>query len=311
MDEMKRVARMRRGVVLFITLSVIASMLILVGTIFSYLDKSRENASHTGALIQADLIFRDSKEAIATLLKKGAKDKEIKETILGMLYLAPLTIQSEENEELFTTLDCQPMGNGIDINWLGLENNSSAQLFYGAAQTLFDRLVDLYSVQDATLLLAKLKSAVNGEEESEVQAQGRLEQKKGIINLSQMQEIVRDYQFEADDAGTEEIVWDAYFSFDPQSSAVDGNYMSAELIALFFEMELEVVNEEWFEGDDLKAFIASQGGDESQYNEKLFSAESIEKMRCRVTYGYQSEVYAMGFDYIEGKAERFEFYGKQ
>ena len=301
---------MRRGVVLFITLSVIASMLILVGTIFSYLDKSRENALHTGALIQADLIFRDSKEAISTLLKKGAKDKEVKETILGMLYLAPLTIQAEENEELFTTLDCQPMGNGIDINWLGLENNSSAQLFYGAAQTLFDRLVDLYSVQDATLLLAKLKSAIDGEEESEMQAQGRLEQKKGIINLSQMQEIVRDYQFEADDAGIEEIGWDAYFSFDPQGSMVDGNYMSAELIALFFEMELEVVNEEWFEGDDLKAFVASQGGDESQYNEKLFSAESIEKMRCRVTYGYQSEVYAMGFDYIEGKADRFEFYGK-
>ena len=311
MDKTKNIVRMRQGVVLFITLSVIVAMMALVGVIFSYLDKSRENASHTAALIQADLIFRDSKVAIDTLLKKGSKDKKVKREILDILYLASVTIQAEENEAMFTTLDCQPLDNGVDINWLGLEDNSSAQALYTSAQITFDLLVDKYNIRDASRLLSLIKSAIGDAEESEEQNQGRLGQRKGIMNLSQFNIIVRDYRFEVDDSKIEEILWEEYFSFGVQSSMIDGNYLSAEFIALFFEMELDTVREEWFEGDDLKAFISSFGGDSSRYDEKIFSTEAIERMECQVIYGYQGIVYAMGFDYIEGRAEKFEFYGKQ
>ncbi len=302
---------MRKGVVLFITLSVISAMLVLVGAIFAYLEKSRENASHTSAIIQADLIFRDGKDVISALLKKGSKDKEIKKTIIDTLYLAPVTLQAEENDEMFVTLDCQPLDKGVNINWLGLENNSSAQLFYDAAQSVFDRLIEVYNIQDASLLLSHLRYAIDGEDNSEVRTQGRLEQKKGIIKLSQIQNIARAYRFESDDDAVDNIVWDKYFSFDAKSMAIDGNYLSAELIALWFDMELESVKEEWFEGDDLKAFVSGNGGDMSQYNTKLFSSEMIERMGCHITYGYQGNVYALRFDYLEGKAEKFEFFGKQ
>lgn len=311
MERMQETKRMRKGVVLFITLSVIAAMLVLVGAIFAYLEKSRDNASYTSAVIQADLIFRDSKDVIAVLLKKGSKDKEIKKTILDTLYLAPVTIQAEEDDEMFITLDCQPLDKGININWLGLENNSSAQLFYGTAQSVFDRLVEIYNIQDAALLLSRIRYAIDGEDNSGVQAQGRLEQKKGIIKLLQIQNIARAYRFEADDDAVENIAWDKYFSFDMQSMVVDGNYLTAELIALLFDMELETVEEEWFEGDDLKAFVSTNGGDMSQYNTKLFASEMIERMGCHISYGYQGNVYALGFDYLEGKAEKFEFFGKQ
>ncbi len=311
MDGMQEMKRMRKGVVLFITLSVITAMLVLVGAIFAYLEKSRDNASYTSAVIQADLIFRDGKDVISALLKKGAKEKEIKKTILDTLYLAPVTIQAEEDDEMFITLDCQPLDKGVNINWLGLENNSSAQLFYDTAQTVFDRLIEAYNIQDASLLLSHLRYAIDGEENAEARSQGRLEQKKGIIKVSQMQKIARAYRFEADDDAVENIAWDKYFSFDAESMAIDGNYLSAELIALLFDMELESVKEEWFEGDDLKAFVSSNGGDMSQYNTKLFSSEMIERMGCRISYGYQGNVYALGFDYLEGKAEKFEFFGKQ
>lgn len=308
---MRKMERMRKGVVLFITLSVIAAMLVLVGSIFAYLEKSRENASHTSAIIQADLIFRDSKDVISALLKSGAKDKEIKKTILDTLYLAPVTLQAEEDDEMFITLDCQPLDKGVNINWLGLENNTSAQLFYNAAQSVFDRLVEAYNIQDASLLLSRIRYAIDREDNSGVRVQGRLGQKKGIIKLSQIQNIVRAYRFEADDGAVEDIAWDKYFSFDAQSMVMDGNYLSAELIALLFGMELESVKEEWFEGDDLKAFVSGNGGDMSQYNTKLFASEMIERMSCRISYGYQGNVYALGFDYLEGKAEKFEFFGKQ
>ena len=302
---------MRKGVVLFITLSVISAMLVLVGAIFAYLEKSRENASHTSAIIQADLIFRDGKDVISALLKKGSKNKEIKKTIMDTLYLAPVTLQAEENDEMFVTLDCQPLDKGVNINWLGLENNSSAQLFYTAAQSVFDRLIEAYNIQDASLLLSHLRYAIDGGNNSEMRTQGRLEQKKGIIKLLQIRNIARAYRFEADDDAVDNIAWDKYFSFDAESMAIDGNYLSAELIALWFDMELESVKEEWFEGDDLKAFVSGNGGDISQYNTKLFSSEMIERMGCRITYGYQGNVYALRFDYLEGKAEKFEFFGKQ
>ena len=302
---------MRKGVVLFITLSVIAAMLAMVGVIFAYLEKSRANASYTAALIQADLLLSDSRDTITALLKKGGKDKEIKKTILSTLYLAPVTLQAEENEELFATLSCRPMDGGIDINWLSLENNSSALYMYEAAQSVFDQLVERYNVQNAALLLSRIMQALTGEEGSGEERQGRLEQKKGIIDLFQIKEIVRSYRFEEDDSSVEEINWESYFTFDPQSKMVDGNYISAELIASYFDIELDFVKEEWFEGDDLKIFVAGHGGDTSKYNSKLFSPEALERMRCRISYGYQGNVYAFGFDYLEGEAEKFEFFGKQ
>jgi hypothetical protein len=302
---------MRKGVVLFITLSVIAAMLAMVGVIFAYLEKSRANASYTAALIQADLLLSDSRDTITALLKKGDKDKEVKKTILSTLYLAPVTLQAEENEELFATLSCRPMDGGIDINWLGLENNSSALYMYEAAQSVFDQLVERYNVQNAALLLSRIMQALTGEGDSGEGRQGRLEQKKGIIDLFQIKEIVRSYRFEEDDSSVEEINWESYFTFDPQSKMVDGNYISAELIASYFDIELDFVKEEWFEGDDLKIFVAGHGGDASKYNSKLFSPEALERMRCRISYGYQGNVYAFGFDYLEGEAEKFEFFGKQ
>ncbi len=302
---------MRRGVVLFITLSVIAAMLAMVGVIFAYLEKSRDSASYTAALIQADLLFRDSKDTIAALLKQGAEDKETKKTILDTLYLAPITLQAEENEEMFTMLYCQPLDKGVNINWLGMEENSSAQLRYNTAQTLFDELAERYNLQDSALLLKRIREAIDGQDGSNAQTQDKFTQKKGILTLSQMQDIVRDYRFEADDAAVEDIVWEKYFSFDSQDSVMDGSYLSAELIASLFDMELDLVKEEWLEGDDLKKFVAGQGGDMSRYNAKLFAAEAIERMNCRISYGYQGNVYALGFDYLEGKAEKFEFYGKQ
>jgi hypothetical protein len=144
-----------------------------------------------------------------------------------------------------------------------------------------------------------------------MQNQGRLERKKGIINLSQLQDIVRDYRFETDDDSVDEIIWEDYFSFSPKSKMVDANYLSAELISIFFDIQLEVVKEEWIEGDDLKTFVSSHGGNMARYNSKLFSTEVVERMKCRATYGYQSRVYAMGFEYIDQKAEKFEFYGEQ
>ncbi len=299
---------MRSGIVLFITLSVIVSMLALVGVIFSYLDKVKQNASNSAAIIQANLFFSDTNNAVNTILKRVGNSKDKRETILSTLYAAPMTLQPD-GSEVFITVECNPLNGGVNINWLGYENNRKLELQYTTAQNIFDALVDKYNINNATLLLEKITEAISGENLAEPIS--RLQQKKGIISLVQLQKIVRNYQFESDDVGVDEIQWGRYFSFDKDSTLIDGNYLSAELIAIFFDMELELVNEEWFEGDNLKEFITDNGGDVSLYNQKLFSPKLIERLHCEVTYSYQKEIYSFGLDYLEDKSARFEFYANK
>lgn len=285
-------------------------MLALVGVIFSYLEKSKGDASYTAALIQADLLFRDTNDAIKVLLTKAGKDEEMRKTVLATLYLAPMTLQPKEGD-MFTTIDCRPLDNGVNINWLGYENNDSAQAQFLAVQNVFDGLAEQYSLQDANLLLGMIRAQLDTERGAATENQRRLEQKKGMITHSQFRKIVREYEFRADDPAVEQIDWKKFFSFDKKEIAMDGNYLSAELIAILFEMELESVKDEWFEGDDLQEFLAENGGDLSRYSKALFSEKPTERMQCRISYGYQGNAYAFGFDYLEGKAEKFEFYGKQ
>ncbi len=309
MGDKKECAGLRNGVVLLLTLSVIVAMLATIGVLFAYLEKSKNEAYSVAAFVQANLLFRDGQQSIAQLLKNSAQDKELKNEMLETLYFAPITMQDEENKERFISIDCTALNSGVNINWLEYENNSSeeAQSLYRLARTLFDRLAEEHNIKNSAALLSKIKSDIFAQEET----QAFLEQTKGIISLSQLQKIARDYRFEEDDAGIEEIAWEKYFSFDQKSLSIDAGFLSPELISLLFEIELDVVQNDWVEGDDLQAFIEKNGGDLSLFQEKIFKTEPSERMKCRINYGYQNGVYAMGFEYLEGKAGKFEFYGKQ
>jgi hypothetical protein len=301
---------MRKGVVLFITLSVIAAMLALVGAIFSYLDKSKKDASLTTALIQSNLLYRDASEVLKTSLGKAGKDQNMKDTVFDMLYFTPITFKPEKSD-LFAMINCKPLANGVNINWLGFENNSSKQMQFIAAQTVLDRILEQNNIQDATLLREKLRSQLNSENSATSESQNRLSQKKGIITLEQLKTTARDYRFGADDPAIERIEWEKFFSFSDPEVLIDANYLSAELIAILFEMELEFVQKEWIQGDDLKEFLETNGADISTYSNKLFSDKPIEQMYCRINYGHQEHTYAFGFEYIAGRGENFEFYGEQ
>ncbi|SFV57206.1 hypothetical protein MNB_SV-6-700 [hydrothermal vent metagenome] len=277
-------------------------MLALVGVIFSYLQKSRDSASYTSALIQADILFRDSKDVIKELLKKSEKDKEIRKTIFDTLYTVPMILQVDDNET-YVSLSCHPLDSGVNINWLKAEGNATAEQRKAMAESTIDYIVERYEISDGSLLLSKISDSISRKSD--------LGKKKGIINLSQLEDIVRDYRFESDDVAKSAIPWDRYFSFGLDSTTIDANYISAELLSWLFDMDISLVEEEWLEGDDLKQFLSRQGGDISRYNEKIFTSESKERMRCRVMFGYAEESYAFGFKYIEGRATEFDFYGKQ
>ncbi len=297
---------MRKGVVLFITLSVIVAMLTLVGVIFSYLDRAKQNTSYSGAIIQSNLFLADTSRAIEKILKRVGNDKAKRETILTTLYSAPMTLQPDESG-LFITVECRPLDNRVNINWLGYENNSSMELQYTIAQELFDTLVDRYSIDNPSLLLESILLAISGERVES----SRLKKRAGIVTLSQLEEIVREYQLQNGDRGVEKIRWESFFGFDRDATLIDGNYISAELLSAIFDIDVALVKDEWFEGDNLREFVVSSGGDISKYNKKIFSPKLIERIHCSVMYSYLDEVYSFGLDYLEERSEKFEFYAKQ
>jgi hypothetical protein len=299
---------MRKGIVLFITLSIIIAMLGLVGVIFTYLDKAKKNTSYTSAMIQANMFFGDTSRAIKIILKRVGNKRDKKKMIADTLYLAPLTVQPEDSDT-FVTVECRPLDAGININWLGYEDNKSMQPQYDMAQMVFDKMVDEYSIQDATLLLDKILETIK--QDREIESKSRIRDKRGINSIEQLNKIVRDYQFEADDKEIALIDWELFFSFDYDTPLIDGDYISANLVAMLFDMDYDVIKEEWFMGDDLEKFISKHNGDKSNYNKKIFTKDIIERLSCKVTYSYQSGIYSFGFDYLDEGAKKFEFYGNQ
>lgn len=310
MNRAFRRIKLRRGVALFITLSVIAGMLVLVGVVFSYLEVGKREASRTAALIQANLLYRDSVDTINAILTLSGREKGGKEKALEILYAAPLVLQPEESA-YFATVSCKPLDNGVNINWLKYENNESEQKKYEMVRETFGRLADQYGIRNADGLYEMIRDDVHGKESGYRERTGRLEKKKGIISLTQFQRIVKTYRFLEDDPSVEEIDWKAFFVFDENAVQIDANYISSEFISLYFGMDLAFVRDEWIEGAlSLKTFL-SENGVLGEYDKSIFSENPLERMNCMITYGQGEEAYLFGFDYVEGKAERFEFFGKQ
>jgi len=299
----------RNGVVLFITLAVIASMLTLIGVIFSYLDESKGDAMDTSAMIQANLLYRDTAEGIKSMLKKTGNDKDGKKAVLEVLYSAPISIRPTEGD-LFVGVECKPLDAAININWLQHENNETHKVLFDIAQLLFEGIMQKYNLTNPSQLEEMIKSAIDPEN-NRGEDKGYLKPKVGIRSLAQLERIVLDYRFMADDKEVEKIAWGQYFSFEYDSVTADAGYFSEELVSILFGIDIETVKGEWVQGEDLTQFVRTFGGDESFLDGKIFLAQMSEKMHCHITYGMGEDGYAFGFDYRQERIDGFEFYGKQ
>ena len=293
----------RKGIALFITLSVIATIIALVGVVFVYLDEAREDAGKTTALVQGNLYYAD----IIELFNKFKDKKDLFTT----LYLSPVPLVSEDGR-FSMMLSCRPLANGININWLGLEYDPKMLLQYNTATDIFDVIVENYSLKDGERLKEMLLEEIGGKERFIPQKQSRLYQKKGIISYRQFEAILSRYRFEVDDPKAGRVPWKKFFAFSPTAEKIDGAYISPELIALMFNIDIALAKEEWIEGEtNLKTFVQNSGTEE--YNPKLFVKEKafLEHVECEVSYAYNEERFNFRFVDIEGDVKDFEFDGKQ
>jgi len=295
----KRISH-RRGFALLITLSVLAVIIALTGILLSYFDEVRKDASKTKALIQGNLYYAD--------IKKTFKNFKKKKTLYSTLYLMPVPLSSPDGK-FSVMLKCRPLANGVNVNWLGLGNSQEMIEQYHAAQKVFETISQAYSLEDTGRLEEMLLEEIGGKGKFVQKEQSRLRQKNGIISYKQFEGIISRYQLEVDDQKVGRVPWSKFFVFGSKAKVIDGDYISAELISVLFDIDLATVKEEWIEGEiKLKTFVQSIGMD---YNPKLFTQEFLEEAACEVQYGHADERFKFKFVDMQGEVKDFEFYGKQ
>jgi len=289
---------LRKGFALFVTLSVLAVMISLAGVLVSYLDIARKDATQTEAVIQANIYFSDTKDILTKF-----KDKK---ALYSILYTTPLPLQLEDSE-FALILTCRPLNNGVNINWLQYEssNNPLKQTRYNTAQKVFDAVAQKYEIEDPALLEEMILSK---------HALTRLTQKNDIMSYRQFIQLLSDYQFEADDRKIGEIPWEKYFVFtppskSPESDMIEGDYLSADLLSILFDIDIQTLNEEWSEGEGAFKTLMKKYGIE--YDKKLYAEAFINRSRCDVSYIFNKKQFRFAFSDEEGEVKDFEFYGEE
>jgi len=296
---------MRPAITLLITLSVIATMIALMGVMFKYLDVARGKAEVKASMIQANLLSADMGQMLRQILgKKPSKStmKTLFETPLGL---------SAQSGEFAMTISCNPLANRVNITWLGLEGVGKKQKAFSLAQSLFEMLTDQVNLRDAALLREKILAELKQTNSMVFGESSRINKKKGIISFKKFQEILDDYRYEADDTRIYRIPWQKYFSFGISEQKIDGDFISPELLAFLYDVEIDVVQED-FEMGALDHFLTEIGETKATYK-WLFSKpkKALPIAQCKASYRFRKGSYSFQFNYVDRRIEGFEFFSNQ
>ncbi len=297
--------RQRRGVALLITLLTIAMIITLIGVLFSALDSARKDSKETTALIQANIYTTDIENVFNSL-------GQYKKTVFGLLYTASLPFTSEDGS-VMVSIGCEPRNAAVNINWLGAqETNTSQPDKSEVVDILLDKIALNYNLSDPELLREMILSELGSSNNFIPKYKSRLLQKGGIISYQQFERILSRYQREADDEKAQKVPWSKLLTFDPEAKEIDPDYMSAELIALFFdELDLSQVQREWIPGPGAWNLFVEEHNLEVGEFKNVLSKSKEQNTLCNIYYGYGDEQYRFSFVYTGKGVKHFEFYGRQ
>ena len=297
----------KRGIALFITLMVIASIMSIIAVSFTYLEKVQKDAGTTSAILQGNLLHKNT---VNILKSQGFDKKQGDIEKLKILYTMPLLL-SEPKSGFSLNISCKPLMVGVPISWLDKSLFPKSPKKMVLASEVLTSVMELYDVQEPNELERLIMQAATGKVSQNEDDAPRIRSKKGIVSKHQFYRIISDYRLLFDDPKVFSIPWDRYFSFVELKSdtQIDGSYLSPEFISMAFEIPIEIVQESWIMGETTLQSFLSENSTDNKYK-KLFSDKALNAMHCEETYAYRDGQYKMNFDYIEGRSSNFEFNGK-
>jgi len=291
----------RQGFALIITLSVLSIIMALTMVLLGYFKKVKHDASDTKAMIQADVYYSDITEIFSKFKNK--------KTLFSTLYKKGVPLHTRDGRFVMN-LRCKPLSNGININWLGMENKTNMQEAYSFGQTIFEMLVQEYDVRDANRLQEMILEEIGGKKKFVKKEYSRLRQKNGIISYKQFSDVISAYQVEVDDSHVARIPWRKYFTFSQDAKQIDAEYSSPELISLLFDLDLESVKEWYYDPKKsaLQSFVQNNGGNYASRKKIIVGKGFLSESECTVSFKSTNNQYKFRFEYIKGAAKHFEFY---
>jgi len=294
------VPKSREGFALIVTLSVLSVVIALTVVLLSYFKEVKSDSDTTKALIQANVYYAD----ILAQFNKFTKKK----SLFSQLYRFPVALRSPDGR-FSMVLRCKPLATGVNINWLAMERAVNKRHLFAEAQRLFDLLVQEYDLEEPDRLLEMIRIEIAIGRKFVNPEQSRLIQKNGIISYQQFYGILSRYELEVDDPKVGRIPWRKYFSFSLTSEKIDAEYSAAELISFLFDIDLKTVRE-WkgmVPQSSLESFVNDNAGNYNEKKNLLAGNTFLGETHCAVDFGTG---YNFTFDYIQGEAKYFEFYGK-
>jgi len=307
--------KMRRGVTLFITLSIIAAMLALLGVVFKYLETARNEAEIKASLIQGNILYADARSAIRRLLGKTPKNNTYK-----TFYTTPLAIAAQSGE-FGAMIHCSPIADRPNIAWLGMDGDRNHLYHFEVAEKIYEAITDKANLRDPSSLHQMILDALKQKKQRRFNILSNINKKKGTISLREFQSILDAYRYESDDDKVYAIPWQTYFAFGEDMGKIDSNFIRPEVLAEIFDIDLRLVQgEDGFSmGDSLKKFLEENGLDATLYDWKhtskkvtheLFAKKKpVDAMECMVSYAFRDGQYAFRFGYINKRVVNFEFSG--
>jgi len=292
--------KMRSAITLLITLSVIATMIALMGMMFKYLDIARSKAEIKASMIQANLLSADVLQLLHQVLGKRPS-----KNAMQTLYETPLVLRAESGE-FSMSISCKPLLNRINIIWLGLGSTSKNRQAYALSSAIFDMLTDKANLRDASLLREKITVFLKTVRSSTFGIPSRINKKKSIITFEKFRQLLDDYRFETDDDRVYRIPWQRYFYFGANEKKIDADFVTSELLAFLYDVDPSIVRENYKAGE-LNNFLSEIGESRKTYG-WLFSEKVLGAARCRTSYAFRKGNYGFSFNYIHGGVESFEFF---
>ncbi|MCK4440959.1 MAG: hypothetical protein KAU90_03075 [Sulfurovaceae bacterium] len=309
----------KRGIALFITLLVIASILSIVAVSFSYLEKVQKDAGKVSSLIQGNLLYKNTTDILKKFFPKGKVDSKK----LQMVYSLPLMIE-EPKSGFNINLDCKPLLVGIPINWLDENFDKNITQKFELSKKVLSYIMEKYEIEEPNRLEELILGAVTGQIQYDREYKPRLQARKGISSKKQFDKIILNYRMRYDDTNVFKVPWDRYFVFVDvtKRATIDGEYITPELISASFDIPLESVKDDWKSNlsispdnidniedkQTLKDYLADNGI--GGFDKKIFSKKALNVMHCQERYSYRDLFYSFNFDYSEGRSKNFEFNGE-
>ena len=297
----------KQGIALFITLMVIASIMSIIAVSFTYLEKVQKDAGTTSAILQGNLLHKNTVSILKKFFPKG-KDNNEK---LKIIYENPLPL-NEPKSGFGLMLSCKPLLIGVPISWLDKSLFPKTPTKMVLASEVLTLVMERYDVQEPNELEELIMKAVTGKVSQNEDNVPRIRSKRGIVSKSQFNRIISDYRLRFDDPKVLLVPWERYFSFTKvgKETKIDGMYLTPEFISVAFDVPIEIVQDSWIVGESTLQSFLTENSIVEPIDKKIYSNKALNAMHCEETYAYRDGQYKINFDYIEERSGNFEFNGK-